>query len=179
MTRLEAFLLLRRSVREREVIRRGLACEALMEGLAMHFAADRALWALAGLVVELDHDLTCSNPRRCGAVAAEMLQAEGLETELVEAVRTRRLPGPHDALLTRALAAAECASAVALDMADSKAELGACTAADLVRALDDGSVAPEASRTRIRTLEGDGLAIEQLFGFALDALRAAADDLYD
>ncbi len=49
MTRLEAFLLLRRFVREQRSIRVSLATEAIMEDLAGRLGSDPHLWGLAGM----------------------------------------------------------------------------------------------------------------------------------
>lgn len=178
MDRTDAFLLLRRHLRGRQGLRAALGCEALMEVLAERLGAERGLWGLAGLLSGLDVELTAHNPRARGRVAAEMLGGEGAPAAVVRALGQRLQPGPHDELLVRALAAAEPAAMILLDAAEDRAELAGFEPELLAGLVDDPSLAPTASRTRILALEGDGVALQELMRLARQALLAAADDLY-
>lgn len=176
MTRFEAFLLLRRRVRDRSLVRRCLAVEALMEDLAPRLGGDVEIWGLAGLLHEVDAEFTENNPKSKGRVAADIVRSDGGPAEVVQALQDFRGPGPHADPMTRALAAAVPAAMILLDLVSSPEELGALESGELPNAPDDPSIAPGASRARIHDLEEAGLDAKALLELARTAvLRVAAD----
>jgi predicted hydrolase (HD superfamily) len=106
--RLELFIVLRNQLADRALVQRALAVEAVMEDLAVELGADTALWALAGLGADIDAKLAAHNPDRRGAVAEELLLAEGVAAGAAAAARQWR-HGPAGELpdLAQALAGAE------------------------------------------------------------------------
>jgi predicted hydrolase (HD superfamily) len=90
--RLELFIVLRAQLADRALVRRALAVEAVMEELARAAGADVALWGLAGLGCDIDVTLTAHNLERRGAVAEELLRAEGVPAEAAAAARLMRAP---------------------------------------------------------------------------------------
>jgi putative nucleotidyltransferase with HDIG domain len=176
MTRFEAFLLLRRRVRDRGLVKRCLAVEALMEDLASRLGGDAEIWGLAGLLHEVDAEFTENNPKSKGRVAADIMRSDGGPAEVVRALQDFRGPGPHADPMTRALAAAVPAAMILLDLVSSPEELEALESGELPNAPDDPSIAPGASRARIHDLEEAGLDAQALLELARTAvLRVAAD----
>lgn len=178
MTRLEAYLLLKRSLRARRHLRAALATEAVMEALAEKLGGRPEIWGVTGLLALLDRELTDQNPMRRGAVAAEMLGAEGAPAQVSAAVGTRLGPGPHLDPLTRALAAAEPAAMIILDAVESPGELEGLDGPGLARMADDPGVATEASRTRVLALEPDGVDLGGLLEIARLAVLRIAPDIF-
>lgn len=178
MTRFDAYLLLKRYLRDRRHLRAGLATEAVMEALASRLGGRPERWGLSGLLAWLDRELTAQNPKSRGAVAAEMLRAEAAEARIVAAVRQRLGPGPHSDLLCRALAAAEPAALIVLAAVDDPQELVQIAGDDLARLADDPSIAPEASRTRVLALVADGVDLPELLELSRVALLRIASDVF-
>jgi predicted hydrolase (HD superfamily) len=178
MTRFEAFLLLRRRVRDRGLVRRCLAAEAVLEDLAPRLGGDAETWALAGLLHEVDAEFTENNPKRKGAVAADIVRADGAPPEVVRALSGFRGPGPHPDALTRALAASVPAAMILLDIASRREDLENLDAAGMAEALEDPSVAPAASRARVGDLEADGMDAVGLLELARRAVLRVAPDVF-
>lgn len=178
MTRFEALLLLRRRVRDRGLVRRCLAVEAVLEDLAPRFGGDTRTWGLAGLLHEVDAEFTENNPKRKGAVAAEIVRADRGPPEVVRALAGFRGPGPHADALTRALAAAVPAAMILLDLAPCREDLESLDAGGLLGALEDPSVAPAATRARVGDLEEAGMGAAELLELARTAILRVAPDLY-
>lgn len=178
MTRFEAFLLLRRRVRDRGLVRRCLAVEAVLEDLAPRFQGDIEIWGLAGLLHEVDAEFTENNPKSKGAVAADIVRSDGGPAEVVLALQKFRGPGPHADPLTRALAAAVPAAMIVLDLASSREDLENLGSGELIGALEDPSAAPGASRTRVRDLEETGMDTAELLELARVAILRVARDVY-
>jgi predicted hydrolase (HD superfamily) len=178
MTRFEAFLLLRRRVRDRELVRRCLAVEALLEDLAARLEGDVERWGLAGLLHEVDAEFTENNPSRKGMVAADIVRSDGGPSEVVRALSDFRKPGPHADPLTRALMAAVPAAMIVLDLTSCRDDLENLKTGELIGALEDPSVAPEASRTRIRALEEVGMDTGALLELARASVLRVAEDVF-
>ena len=178
MTRFEAFLLLRRRVRDRAVVRLCLAVEALMEDLAPRFEGEPEIWGLAGLLHEVDCEFTENNPDRKGAVAADIVRAESGPQEVVSALVRFRKPGPHQDPLTQALSAAVPAAMIVLDLAGCPEDLERLDSRELAGAPEDPSVAREASRTRICELEEAGIPASALLELARASILRVADDVF-
>jgi predicted hydrolase (HD superfamily) len=118
MTPFELLIIARIQIGDRQLVRRYLATQAVMEELAAPLGLDPVLCSLAGLGAGLDARLCAANPERRGEVADEMLRAEGAPAEVAEAVRacfkaTELEPLPRLAL---ALIAADALVAAAFDL---------------------------------------------------------------
>jgi predicted hydrolase (HD superfamily) len=178
MTRFEAFLLLRRRVRDRSLVRRCLAAEAVLEDLASRLGGDAGIWGLAGLLHEVDAEFTENNPKSKGKVAADIVRSDGGPAEVVRALRGFRGPGPNADELTRALAAAVPAAMIVLDLASGPEELENLDSGEMLGALDDPSIAPEASRARVHDLDQAGLDTGTLLELARGAILRVASDVF-
>jgi predicted hydrolase (HD superfamily) len=178
MTRFEAFLLLRRRVRDRGLVRRSLAVEALLEDLAPRFSGDVETWGLAGLLHEVDAEFTENNPGRKGAVAADIVRSDGGPPEVIRALEGFRKPGPHGDALTRVLAAAVPAAMIVLDLVSCRKDIENLDGGELMQALEDPGVAPRASRARIRDLEEAGMDAGALLKLARVAVLRVAEDVF-
>jgi len=87
MTRDEALKLVKKKIKNNNLVKHCLATEACMKGLAEHFNEDQEKWALAGLLHDIDYEETKDNPEKHSLVGAEMLEELGLDKEICEAVK--------------------------------------------------------------------------------------------
>ncbi len=62
MSHEEALQLLKEKVKNKNLIKHMYAVEAVMGSLARHFGEDETSWRLAGLLHDLDYDLTVNEP---------------------------------------------------------------------------------------------------------------------
>jgi predicted hydrolase (HD superfamily) len=85
--RFALWVALRAQVSDRELQRRYLAVEAIMEALAPAAGVDVEHARLAGLGAMADAQLCRHNPERRGEVAEEYLLTEGVPPEVASAVR--------------------------------------------------------------------------------------------
>ena len=96
MNRLDAYLLLRKMVRDRVAVRLSLAAEAAMEGISGRFGGDSSSWGLCGLLHALDHGLTRHNLSKLGFLAAEIARDEGAPAEVVQTLARFRGVDPQE-----------------------------------------------------------------------------------
>ena len=196
LSRFELFVILRNQVRDRALVRRALALEAVCAALArlvgarapwnadadadadadVDVAADAELWGLAGLGADIDVVLTAGNPARRGLVAEEILATEGLPPEAARAARDRfQLEPAAMSALARALVVADALVAIALA---AEEPLDALEPVHLARRLGKAARRGEDSAERaLSCLEGLGLDLDAAAAAAVAALRAAREDL--
>ncbi len=183
MEREKALELLKTYVKNDNLIKHCLASEAVLRALAARLGADAELWALAGLLHDIDVELTAGDLKRHTLEAEKILKENGLPPELVEAVKMHN-EAAHGGLrraepFHKALAAGETITglitATALVYPDRK--LASVKASSVTKRMKDKRFAASVDRSIILECEALGLKLEEFVELALGAMRAAAPEL--
>ena len=87
MKRVDAVELLHKYVKSENMIKHCLASEAVLTALADRLGADREKWALAGLLHDLDVELTTADLQLHGLKTVEILESRGIDAEILDAIR--------------------------------------------------------------------------------------------
>ncbi len=87
MTRNEALNLLNKYIQNQNLIKHSLAVEAVMKKFAKKFNGDESLWAITGLLHDLDWEITQSNPEQHTLVAEKILNELKVNQEIVKAIK--------------------------------------------------------------------------------------------
>ena len=74
INREEAFLLLKKYLRNIDNIRYSLAVEAVLREIAKRLGRDEELWGLTGLLHNLDYEYTSGEPEKRGILSAQLLE---------------------------------------------------------------------------------------------------------
>ena len=74
ISREEAFLLLKKYLRDEDNIRYSLAVEAVLREIANRLDRDEELWGLTGLLHNLDYEYTITEPEKRGSLSAQLLE---------------------------------------------------------------------------------------------------------
>ncbi|MDA8244225.1 MAG: HDIG domain-containing protein [Elusimicrobia bacterium] len=183
MERDGALALLRRHVSNGNMIKHCLASEAVMKALADRLGQDRGLWGLAGLLHDVDVELTAGDISRHTHEAEKLLRGSGLPEPLIEAVNLHNEaahPGKKRAgLFHHALAAAETVTglitATALVYPDRK--LASVKTSSVVKRMKDKRFAASVDRSIIMECERLGLKLDEFVEVALSAMRGIAGEL--
>ncbi|MCK4805973.1 MAG: HDIG domain-containing protein, partial [Candidatus Pacebacteria bacterium] len=88
MNKNEALLILNDKVKTPNLIKHCLACGAAMKELARYFKEDEEKWVLAGLLHDIDYEDTKNKPEQHSLIGSEFLQRQGVDKDIVEAVKT-------------------------------------------------------------------------------------------
>lgn len=183
MEREQALELLRTHVKNENMIKHCLASEAVMRALAARLGADPALWGLAGLLHDLDVELTEGDAARHTHEAGRILKERGLPDDLVEAVKLHNEaahPGRRRTdVFHKALAAAETVTglitATVLVYPDKK--LASVKSSSVTKRMKDKRFAASVDRSIILECEALGLKLEDFVELALNAMRGISADL--
>src|SRR5512135_3741981 len=85
MTRDEALELLGRYIKNERMINHSLASEAVMRALARRLGRDEEAWGIAGLLHDIDTEITQADPYRHGPYAANLLEGK-VTPEMLDAI---------------------------------------------------------------------------------------------
>jgi len=181
MNRVDAFVLLKERVREKNLIRHSLAVESVMKEIAEFFNQDILVWSLAGLLHDVDYEETKNSPQLHSLRGGEILQNLGLPDEIVSAVKAHnqvhRLP--RLALLDKVLFATDpltgLITASALVLPSKK--LADLKVGSILKRFKEVRFAAGADRPAIQSIEESGLSLEKFIELGLRAMQQVAVDL--
>lgn len=182
ITRDAALTLLRENIKSDNLIRHCLASEAVLRAMARHFGEDEEQWGLAGLLHDLDVELTNADLNVHGLEAEKLLAARGLDPVIVDAIK-RHNGQAHDlqreTRLHHALAAGETITgmitATALVYPDKK--LASVKTKSITKRMKEKAFAAAVNREFIRECEMIGLPLDQFAALALGAMQGISDQL--
>lgn len=181
MEREEALSLVKQEVKTKNLIKHMLAVEAVMRRLARELGQDEELWALAGLLHDLDYDKTVDQPEQHGLLGAQILEGKGLPAELVRAVKAHNemLGIERKTLLDKALYAADPVTGllVAAALIHPQKKLAAIDLDFVLNRFKEKSFARGADRGQIETCSDLNLTLERFIALSLEAMQSIAADL--
>lgn len=175
ISRDEAFILLRKYIKDQDLIRNSLAVEAILRGLANKLQKDEEIWGLVGLLHNLDYQYTSRDPGRRGTISAQIL--EGLLPEnAINAIKannymyTSYIPTTS---LDKSIIAAEATAdfIFASIYALPSKNLSDLTLKFLIERFKDPDFGVDLSRSKIKLCEDIGFSLEEYLALTLYILK--------
>ncbi|MDM7916352.1 MAG: HDIG domain-containing metalloprotein [Candidatus Eisenbacteria bacterium] len=178
----KALALLRQHVADPRILKHSLASEAVLRALAARLGEDPDVWGIAGLLHDIDIEITQADPAVHGSRSAPILEANGVEPEVVAAIRRHNrlsTTEPRQSRLDHALAAGETITGLivstALILPDKK--LASVKAKSVAKRIKDDRFASSVNRETIRECEEIGIDTAEFAGIALVAMQGVSDEL--
>ncbi len=180
MDRDSALNLLKANLKNKNLVKHCLACEAVLGALARRLGEDEETWRLAGLLHDVDYDQTADSPDDHARIGAQMLQDAGVESEITQAVLAHADHTPRQSSLDKALWCVDPLTGliVAAALIRSEKKLAAIDTQFVLNRMKAKSFARGANREQIRACEQElGLDLEEFVGISLKAMQDIGDDL--
>lgn len=181
MNREQALELLKQHLNNENHINHSLAVEAIMRGLAERLGEDADKYGLAGLLHDIDYDVTGEDPYRHSLVGAEILQEQGLSEDIVYAVKVHneRHGLPRQSLLDKTLWAADPVSGfiIAAALVRPDKDLKAVELKSLKKRFKEKAFARGASREQMASCSELGLELDEFLTIALESMKKIAAEL--
>ncbi len=178
MNRDNAFELLKNYVINPKLISHCLASELIMRKLAEYFSEDKEEWGLAGLLHDIDVEITNADPKTHGQVGRKILSDAGVPEKVLEAISRHNedsSPIPRNTRLDHALAAGETISgmifATALVYPDKK--ISSVKPSSVIKRMKDKRFAASVKRENIMECEKIGIQLQEFVILCLEALKDA------
>ncbi len=181
MTREEALDLVKKKVKQKNLIKHCLAVEAVMRRLAREFGEDEEKWGLTGLLHDIDYGETMDNPEKHSMLGADYLEEMGMPQDMVQAVRVHNEAHglARESNLDKALYAADPLTGliVAGALIHPEKKLAPLDTEFLLNRFQEKSFARGANREQISSCSELGLTLEEFIGMGLEAMQDIDKDL--
>lgn len=179
ITRPDAMALMERHISNERTRWHCLASEAVLRRMARHFGEDEEKWGLAGLLHDLDMEITEGDIHVHGLETRRILTEHGLDAEIIDAACMHNEVSSGLDRTTRfqhAVAAGETItgliSATALVYPDKK--LSSVKPASVVKRMKEEKFAASVKRERILECETIGLPLPDFAAMSVEAMLPIA-----
>ena len=178
MDRKDALKILEEKIKNKNLIKHSLAVEICMKKLAEKFGEDENLWALAGLLHDLDYEETKNDFSKHGFITAEYLKGKVPEIVL-DAIISH--PG-HKERKTKMAKALYCVDPltgliVACALIKPEKKLSSIDKNFVLKRFGEKRFAAGADRNQIKSCEELGLSLEEFIEICLSAMKEISDQL--
>ncbi|MDO8490877.1 MAG: HDIG domain-containing protein [Dehalococcoidia bacterium] len=181
MTRDEALAAVQANVKNQNLIKHMLATEAIMKTLARKLGQDEGEWGLAGLLHDIDIELTNADLSVHGRPGAEMAGKLGASPQVVHAIlcHNEALGAPRASLLDKALYCIDpltgLVTAGALIRPDKK--LAGLQVQSLKKRFGEKRFAAGANREQIAACSELGIQLDAFMALGIEAMQGIAGQL--
>ncbi|MGV8111337.1 MAG: HDIG domain-containing metalloprotein [Lentimicrobium sp.] len=182
LPRNEALDLLRSYIKNERMIAHSLASEAVMRALALRLGRDPEKWAQAGLLHDLDVEITNADPAVHALETARILTGMGLEEDVVDAIRMHNEMATgleRETEFQHALAAGETITglitATAMVYPDKK--VASVKPKSVVKRMKEKAFAASVRREVILECEKIGLTLDEFVALSITAMAGIADEI--
>jgi hypothetical protein len=180
MERAEALTLLQSHVKNKNLVKHCLACEAVLGALAPRYGGDTAQWRLAGLLHDVDYDQTVDSPETHTLIGAKVLEEAGLDGAVVHAVLAHADKVARESALDKAMWCTDPLTGlvVAAALIRPEKKLALIDAAFVLNRFKEKGFARGANREQIQACREElGLSLEEFVEIAVRAMQGISDDL--
>ena len=182
ITRDEALECLQAHLKNEKLISHCLATEAIMRALAQKFEEDQEIWGLAGLLHDLDYEITAEDPSRHGEETARLLEAQGVLPAITDVIKKHNAEGlglERSTVFEHALTCAETITgmivATALVYPDKK--ISSVKTKSVTKRMKTPHFARAVSRERILECEKIGIPLNDFVVLSLGAMSEIAEEI--
>lgn len=179
MTRQEALEWVQSEIKSANLIKHILAVEVSCRRLAEHFGEDVERWGMAGLLHDLDYELTAREPEKHTHITAQWLREKGFNEEIIHAVMAHAEMVEPQSKLDWTLYSVDPATGliVAAALMHPSKKLACLDVPFLMKRFKEKRFAAGARRESIAACSNLGLSLEEFLGLVLDGMQRISDEL--
>lgn len=182
ITREESLALLNEYVKNDRMIAHSIASEAVMNAIANKLGEDRHKWGTAGLLHDIDVEITAGDMKLHGIKSAEILGPRNYPPDIIDAIKMHNEEATGIERATKfqhALAACETITglifATALVYPDKK--LASVKPKSITKRMKEKAFAASVKRENILECEKIGIPLDEFAEISLKALQAISSEL--
>jgi len=179
MDREEALSLLKAHLANKNLVKHCLSVEACMRAMAVRLGQAPGPWGLAGILHDLDYELTEKSPERHTTETVRLLAGRALDPAVVHAIQAHASKVPCESAMDWAIYSIDPLTgliiAAALMHPDKK--LGAIDLEFIKRRYKEKSFAKGARREEIEESRNLGLDLDEFIAICLAAMQGISEEL--
>lgn len=179
ITRDEALDLVKKHVKNRNLVKHMIAVAAIMRRMAEHFEEDQGLWEVVGMLHDIDYEETNDDFSKHGLVSAEMVE-DVLPEEGLRAIRAHNEMTGVEAKTTMevSLFSADALSGMIVAGALVRpTKLDGMKAKSITRRMKDKSFARNISRENIIRCEELGIQLNEFLSMGIEAMQSVRNEI--
>lgn len=174
--------LLKRYVKNDKTIIHSLASEAVMKAVANHLNKDENEWGLAGLVHDIDVEVTNNDMKVHGLRATEILNEHQFNKEIIDVVlmHNEEASGKkRDTTFQHALAASETITGLiyATTLVYPEKKITHVKYKSVIKRMKEKNFAASVNRENIMECEKIGIPLSDFVKISVDAMREISDEI--
>lgn len=182
LTRAEAVELLRKYVKNEKMIAHCYASEVVMMALAQRLGHDPGKWGLAGLLHDLDVEVTHADPKVHGTQTEVLLKEYNLDDDILDAIRMHNECSSGRERHTEfqhALAAGETITGLifATTYVYPEKRLSVVKPKSVVKRMKEKMFAASVKRENIMECEKLGMSLDEFVALAITAMLPISEEL--
>lgn len=179
MTREEALELLKQHLHNKNLIKHCLAVEQCMKAMAKKLGGNEETWGLAGLLHDLDYELTEKSPERHTKETIKILQNYELPAEVLQAIQAHAGQVPCQTAMDWAIYSVDPTTGliIAAALMHPEKKLKAVDLEFLKRRYKEKSFARGAKREEIEKCVNLGLSLDEFLSICLQAMQEIDQEL--
>ncbi|MBE0646626.1 MAG: HD domain-containing protein [Bacteroidales bacterium] len=182
ISREQAIELLNTYIKNDKMIAHSLASEAVMRGLARHLGRNEEKWALAGLLHDLDVEVTNAEPTVHGTQTEVLLKHLDVDPDILDAIRMHNECSSGKERSTEfqhALASGETITGLifATTYVYPDKKLASVKSKSVVKRMKEKAFAASVSRENILECEKIGIPMPEFAALAIESMLPIAEEI--
>ncbi len=179
MTRENALELVKKHLKNKNLVKHSLAVEACMRAAAARLGGDAETWGLAGILHDLDYELTEKSPERHTTETVRILTELGVAREIIQAVQAHAGKSPCGGAMDWAIYSIDPLTGllIAAALMHPSKKLKAIDLEFVKRRYKEKSFAKGARREEIEESKNLGLDLDEFISLCLTAMQGIDQDL--
>ncbi len=176
LPREQALALLHQYVKNDRMIFHSLASEAVLRAMARRLGSDEEKWGLAGLLHDLDVEITHADPKVHGLETVRILTEIGVDPEVVDAIKLHNeyaADQPRTSEFHHALAAGETITGLILatSLVYPDKQISSVKPKSITKRMKEKAFAASVSRENILECELIGIPLEEFAELSIVAMK--------
>jgi putative nucleotidyltransferase with HDIG domain len=179
MNREEALALVKKHLQNRNLVKHCLAVEACMKAVATKLGRDPEPWGLAGILHDLDYELTEKSPELHTTETVKMLEGMGISPEIIHAIQAHAAKVACESPMDWAIFSIDPLTGliIAATLMHPAKKLKAIDLDFVKRRYKEKSFARGARREEIEECRNLGLDLDEFISICITAMQGIDADL--
>ena len=182
ITREEAIKLLTQNIKNEKLLFHCYSSEAVMRALARKLGKDENKWGMAGLLHDLDVEITNADPKIHGLEAERILKEKNVDPEITDAIKMHNEAAhgmKRNTEFQHALAAGETITGliIATTLVYPDKKINSVKPKSITKRMKEKAFAASVSRETIMECEKIGIPINEFAEICLNAMKEIGDKI--
>ncbi len=179
MERGQALELVKQHLKNRNLVKHCLAVEACMKAVAARLGQDPAKWGLAGILHDLDYELTEKSPELHTTETVRILEGLGIDADVIHAIQAHAGKVPCQSPMDWAIFSIDPLTGliIAATLMHPTRQLKNIDLEFVKRRYKEKSFARGAKREEIEQCRNISLELDDFIAICLEAMQGIAADL--